>query len=168
MAQAIRWAGDEDQVVWPTAGCLSTDSYISLLRKGRKFGIVQVTGARLDIGVKLKGVEPTDRFESAEGWNSMVTHHERVNDPAQLDDEVLDWLKRAYENASASELIDNVCLVDATPELNVNGRTDFYDVLILRSERRPYTSCARPLNSDLSWQVRQESELQPAVKQTAR
>jgi Domain of unknown function (DUF5655) len=60
---------------------------------------VQVTGARLDIGVKLKGVEPTDRFESAEGWNSMVTHHVRVNNQAQLDDEVLDWLKRAYENA---------------------------------------------------------------------
>ena len=83
----------------PQLAVSPTDSYISLLRKGRKFGIVQVTGARLDIGVKLKGVEPTDRFESAEGWNSMVTHHVRVNDPAQLDDEVLDWLKRAYENA---------------------------------------------------------------------
>ena len=83
----------------PQLAISPTDSYISLLRKGRKFGIVQVTSARLDIGVKLKGVEPTGRFESAEGWNSMVTHHLRVNDPAQLDDEVLDWLKRAYENA---------------------------------------------------------------------
>jgi hypothetical protein len=83
----------------PQVAISPTDSYISLLRKGRKFGIVQVTGARLDIGVKLKGVEPTGRFESAEGWNSMVTHHVRVNDPAQLDDVVLDWLKRAYENA---------------------------------------------------------------------
>jgi hypothetical protein len=76
-----------------------TESYISLLRKDRKFGIVQVTSARLDIGIKLKAVEPTGRFESAQGWNSMVTHRLRATDPSQLDDEALAWLKRAYENA---------------------------------------------------------------------
>ncbi len=77
----------------------ATDSYISLLRRGRKFGIVDVTGPRLDVGIKLKGVDPTGRFESADGWNAMVTHRVRVSDPAQLDDEVLSWLKRAYDNA---------------------------------------------------------------------
>jgi hypothetical protein len=83
----------------PQVAISPTDSYISLLRKGRKFGIVQVTGARLDIGVKLKGVAPTGRFESSDGWNSMVTHRVRVNDPRQIDNEVLEWLKRAYESA---------------------------------------------------------------------
>ena len=103
--EKARWREPFDALVTkmkafgPQLAISPTESYISLLRKGRKFGIVQVTGARLDIGVKLKGVEPTGRFESAEGWNSMVTHHVRVNDPAQLDDEVLDWLTRAYENA---------------------------------------------------------------------
>src|SRR5579883_380256 len=76
-----------------------TDTYISLLKKGKKFAIVQVTGGRLDIGVKLKGADPTERFESAEGWNSMVTHRLRVTDPAQIDDEALAWLRRAYDAA---------------------------------------------------------------------
>ena len=76
-----------------------TDTYISLLRKGKKFGIVEVTAARMDIGVKLKGVAPTDRFESAGGWNNMVTHRMRVTDPAQIDEEALAWLRRAYEAA---------------------------------------------------------------------
>jgi Domain of unknown function (DUF4287)/Domain of unknown function (DUF5655) len=103
--EKARWREPFDTLVTkmkafgPQVAIAPTDSYISLLRKGRKFGIVQVTGTRLDIGVKLKGVEPTGRFESAQGWNSMVTHHVRVNEPGQLDDEILDWLKRAYENA---------------------------------------------------------------------
>jgi hypothetical protein len=83
----------------PQVAAAPTDTYISLLRKGRKFGIVQVTGERLDIGVKLKGVEPDRRFEAAGGWNSMVTHRVRVSDPTQMDAEVLAWLKRAFENA---------------------------------------------------------------------
>jgi hypothetical protein len=76
-----------------------TESYISLLHKGRKFGVVEVTRSRLDLGIKRKSVEPTQRIESAEGWNTMVTHRLRVNDPAQIDDEALDWLKRAYDAA---------------------------------------------------------------------
>jgi len=74
-----------------------TDTYISLLRKGKKFGIVQVTAARLDIGVKLKGVAPEGRLESAEGWNSMVTHRLRITDPAQIDAEALAWLRQAHD-----------------------------------------------------------------------
>jgi hypothetical protein len=103
--EKARWREPFDTLVTkmkafgPQVAVSPTESYISLLRKGRKFGIVQVTGARLDIGVKLKAVEPTGRFESAQGWNSMVTHRLRVTDPSQLDDEALAWLKRAYENA---------------------------------------------------------------------
>jgi Domain of unknown function (DUF4287)/Domain of unknown function (DUF5655) len=50
-----------------------TDSYISILRRAKKFAIVQVTAARLDIGIKLKGVEPTSRLEPGGSWNSMLT-----------------------------------------------------------------------------------------------
>jgi hypothetical protein len=81
----------------PQVSLSPTQSYISLLRQGRKFGIVEVTRARLDLGIKRKGVAPTPRFESADGWNTMVTHRLRVTDPAQIDDEALDWLRRAYD-----------------------------------------------------------------------
>lgn len=75
-------------------------TYINLVRGARKFGIVQVAVERLDIGIKLKGVAPVDRFEAAGAWNAMVTHRVRISDPKQIDKEVLTWLKRAYEAAA--------------------------------------------------------------------
>ncbi len=77
----------------------TTDSYLSLLRGINKFGIIQVTGGRMDIGIKNKDAEPTTRFESAGSWNAMVTHRVRITDPKQIDVEVLKWLKRAYDKA---------------------------------------------------------------------
>lgn len=74
-------------------------SYISLLRGAKKFGIVQVSGERLDIGIKLKGVAPTERLEAGGAWNAMVTHRVRISDPTQIDAEVIAWLKQAYTAA---------------------------------------------------------------------
>jgi len=76
-----------------------TSSYISLLHSGKKFGIVQPTSERLDIGIRLKGVEPKGRLEEAGAWNSMVTHSVRISDPGQVDAQVLDWLRQAFERA---------------------------------------------------------------------
>jgi hypothetical protein len=75
-------------------------TYLNLVRGTKKFGIVQVTVERLDIGIKLKGAKPTDRFEAAGSWNAMVTHRVRISDPKQIDKEVLAWLKRAYDAAA--------------------------------------------------------------------
>ncbi|MGH2486281.1 MAG: DUF5655 domain-containing protein, partial [Ktedonobacterales bacterium] len=72
---------------------------ISILRRTKKFAIVQVTSARMDIGIKLKGVEATGRLEHAGAWNSMVTHRVRVSDPSELDGELLIWLKQAFDMA---------------------------------------------------------------------
>lgn len=78
----------------------TTSTYISLLRKGKKFGIVMPSSAdRLDIGIKFKGVAPTVRLEAAGTWHNMVTHRVRITDPKQIDTEVLAWLKQAYDVA---------------------------------------------------------------------
>ena len=77
----------------------ATSSYISLLKGKAKFAIVAVTGERFDIGIKLKAVEPTDRFEASGSWNSMVTHRVRITDADQIDTEILEWLRKAYEAA---------------------------------------------------------------------
>jgi hypothetical protein len=74
-----------------------TSSYISLLHGGKKFAIVQPTSERLDIGIKLKGVEPEGQLEVAGAWNAMVTHRVRISDPKQVDQQVLDWLRQAFE-----------------------------------------------------------------------
>lgn len=71
--------------------------YINLQRGQKKFGIVQPSSAeRLDIGIKLKGVEPRNPFEAAGAWNSMVTHRVRITDATQIDNELIEWLKEAY------------------------------------------------------------------------
>lgn len=74
-------------------------SYLNLQRGGKKFGIVQVSGKRMDVGIKLKGTPAEGRFAESGSWNAMVTHRVQIEDAAQLDAEVIDWLKRAYEQA---------------------------------------------------------------------
>lgn len=76
-----------------------TDTYLSLLKDKKKFAVIGVTADRMDIGFKLKGVKPAGRLEASGSWNSMVTHRVRIQDPKQIDKEVLTWLKRAYEEA---------------------------------------------------------------------
>jgi hypothetical protein len=79
-----------------------TSSYISLLRGTRKFGIIQISSAdRIDIGIKLKGIMPSSRFEAAGSWNNMVTHRVRISKPEQIDPELLARLKQAYEAATS-------------------------------------------------------------------
>ena len=77
----------------------ATDSYVGLTKNGAKFAIVAVTADRLDVGLKLTGVDANGRFETAGSWNTMVTHRVRVTDASQVDDELVDWLKRAYDAA---------------------------------------------------------------------
>jgi hypothetical protein len=80
----------------PDVQTYANTTYVNLLRDGKKFGIVQPSGERLDVGIKLKGVEANGRFEAAEKWNAMVTHRVQIADPKALDAEVLKWLKQAY------------------------------------------------------------------------
>ncbi len=76
-------------------------SYISLVRDGKKFAIVQVTSERFDVGIKLKGTAPAGRLTPAGSWNAMVTHRVAVTDPGDVDPELLRWLRSAYERAAA-------------------------------------------------------------------
>ncbi len=83
----------------PDVEVAAADSYINLNKAGKKFGILAVTADRLDVGIKLKGIDPTGRLETAGSWNTMVTHRVRVVDAAQIDGELVDWLKAAYAKA---------------------------------------------------------------------
>ncbi|WP_368499382.1 DUF4287 domain-containing protein [Herbiconiux sp. A18JL235] len=76
-----------------------TDSYVSLVRDGRKFAVVAATAKRLDLGVKLKNDDPGERFEPSGTWNAMVTHRARLDEPGELDAELLGWIDRAYAEA---------------------------------------------------------------------
>ena len=74
-------------------------TYISLVKSGRKFAIVQATGERMDVGIKLKGTSPAGRLQEAGAWNTMVTHRVHIGTEAELDEEVIRWLLQAYATA---------------------------------------------------------------------
>ena len=76
-----------------------TKTYLSLVRGNKKFAIVQASGKAFDVGIKRKGVPAEGRFTLAGDWNSMVTHRVRIEDASQIDAELLNWLRMAYDNA---------------------------------------------------------------------
>ena len=72
-------------------------TYVSLRRK-RQFGLIQPsTATRVDVGVNLKGVEPVGRLEKSGSFNSMVSHRVRLSAASDVDDELVAWLRQAYE-----------------------------------------------------------------------
>ena len=73
--------------------------YVSL-RRSKQFGLIQPsTKTRLDIGINLKGVKPAGRLETSGSFNAMVTHRVRVGVVADVDPELIGWLKQAYDTA---------------------------------------------------------------------
>ncbi|MEZ5333209.1 MAG: DUF4287 domain-containing protein [Thermoanaerobaculia bacterium] len=46
-----------------------------------------------------QGAEPTGRLEASGSFNAMVSHRVRVTDPADVDAELVGWLRRAYDAA---------------------------------------------------------------------
>ena len=88
-----------DVMKWPGVSLAPTDTYISLVRDGRKFAVVATTASRMDVGLKLKGEPTTDRLAAAGNWNAMLTHRVQLFDGAELDDELKGWLREAYDRA---------------------------------------------------------------------
>lgn len=71
-------------------------TYVSL-RRNRQFALVQPsTATRLDLGLNLKGVAPQGRLEASGSFNAMCTHRIRLEQDADVDAEVMDWLGQAY------------------------------------------------------------------------
>jgi hypothetical protein len=74
-------------------------AYVSLRRK-KQFALIQPsTASRLDVGINLKGTAPTARLEAAGSWNAMVSHRVRLESVKDVDGELLNWLRAAYESA---------------------------------------------------------------------
>ena len=74
-------------------------AYVSL-RRAKQFAIFQPsTATRLDVGIKLKDVEPVGRLETSGSFNSMVSHRVRVESQKDIDKELVGWLRQAYDAA---------------------------------------------------------------------
>lgn len=69
-------------------------------RRKTQFALIQPsTKTRIDLGLKLKGVEPSGRLEDSGPFGAMCTHRIQITEIANVDEDLIDWLKMAYEKA---------------------------------------------------------------------
>ena len=74
-------------------------AYVSLRRK-KQFAILQPsTKERFDVGLNIKGITPSGIVEDGSKWNAMCTHRIKVTDEKMINKELLDWIKRSYDQA---------------------------------------------------------------------
>jgi hypothetical protein len=67
------------------------------LRRSKQFAVIEAASAtRLQLGINLRGTEPTERLRAAGG---MCTHRVDVRGLDEIDDELVVWLRQAYELA---------------------------------------------------------------------
>ena len=72
---------------------------VSIIRK-KQFALIKpATKTRIDLGLKIKDKPTTERLESSGPFGSMCTHRVQLTDTNQVDKELTDWLKEAYEKA---------------------------------------------------------------------
>ena len=92
LVERVRSFGDDVDVAPKKA-------YVSL-RRSKQFALIQPsTKTRVDVGINLKGVDPTERLEPSGSFNSMCSHRVRVTGGDQVDDELVGWLRSAYDLA---------------------------------------------------------------------
>jgi hypothetical protein len=72
--------------------------YVSLRRKKQFAMIGPATAARIEVGLNMKGVPVTDRL-IAEKPGGMCQYKIKITDAAQVDAELVGWIKHAYESA---------------------------------------------------------------------
>ncbi len=67
------------------------------LRRSKQFALVQpTTKTRVDLGINIKGQEPSGKLEA---WGGMVTHRIRLEKIADFDKGAKAWMKKAYDAA---------------------------------------------------------------------
>ena len=74
-------------------------NYVSLRRR-KQFAIIQpTTKTRVDLGLNLKEYPEATRLESGNIFNGMCTHRVQLQSVNDLDEEVISWLRTAYDQA---------------------------------------------------------------------
>ena len=76
------------------------NAYVSLKRK-RQFAILQpATKTRFEIGINLKGQEPTGVLELIPGTNNMCSHKIKIESEKDITPEVINWIHLAYNKSN--------------------------------------------------------------------
>lgn len=72
--------------------------YVSLRRKKQFAMLGPATNTRFELGLNMKGVEPTERLQ-AQPPGGMCQYKVKVTDAAEVDAELVAWVRTAYDHA---------------------------------------------------------------------
>lgn len=72
---------------------------VSFIRKKQFILIKPATKTRIDLGLKLKGKELTERLENSGPFGAMCTHRVKLSSIGDVDSELIEWIKEAYQKA---------------------------------------------------------------------
>jgi predicted transport protein len=73
-------------------------TYVSLKRKKQFVILNPASKTRFEIGFNLKGIEAKGKLEN-EKPNGICSHKINLSDISEIDKEVIDWIKKAFDNA---------------------------------------------------------------------
>ena len=90
LIEVVREFGN-DVIITPKKGT------VSIIRKRQLALIKPATKTRIDLGLKLVGKELTSRLENSGPFGTMCTHRVQISSINQVDNELVGWLKEAYE-----------------------------------------------------------------------
>jgi len=74
-------------------------SSVSLIRKHQFALIKPATKTRIDLGLKIKDKPTEGRLEDSGPFGTMCTHRVRISESDEIDDELLGWIREAYEHS---------------------------------------------------------------------
>ena len=73
-------------------------SYMSLRRRKQFAKVGPATRSEVEVGLDFEHTDPPERLE-AEKPGSMCRWRIRISDPDEVDDELIGWIRQAYEEA---------------------------------------------------------------------
>lgn len=74
--------------------------YVSLRRKKQFACLKPATKTRFELELIIKGQEATGILEAISGAGAMCTHKIKIENESQLNNEIFNWIKMAYEKAN--------------------------------------------------------------------
>lgn len=72
---------------------------VSIIRKTQFALIKPASKTRIDLGLKLKDKPTSERLENSGPFGTMCTHRVKLSNVKQIDSELKNWLKEAYQKA---------------------------------------------------------------------
>ena len=72
---------------------------VSIIRKRQFLLIKPATKTRIDLGFKLKDKQTDKRLENSGPFGAMCTHRVKLSEPNEIDNELKNWIKEAYNKS---------------------------------------------------------------------